>query len=150
MATVGFVGLGNMGSVLAANLVGSGHDVVSHDVAGPERNPDGATFVDDLAQLAGRADVVVLSLPDGAASERVAQGRSWPPRTTGRVPWSTPRRSASAAAREIDDLLAAAGVGYVDAPVSGGVAGATARTLLVMYAGPDADLPEQSSPCWPD
>ena len=41
VATVGFVGLGNMGSVLAANLVGAGHEVVSHDVAGPARNPRG-------------------------------------------------------------------------------------------------------------
>ena len=35
METVGFVGLGNMGSVLAGNLVGAGHHVMSHDVAGP-------------------------------------------------------------------------------------------------------------------
>src|SRR6185312_8041313 len=41
-----------------------------------------------------------------------------------------------AAARSIDELLSAAGIGYVDAPVSGGVAGARARTLSVMYAGP--------------
>ena len=43
-----------------------------------------------------------------------------------------------AAAQAIDDLLRAAGVAYVDAPVSGGVAGARARTLSVMYAGPEA------------
>ena len=42
----------------------------------------------------------------------------------------------------IDGLLAAAGVAYVDAPVSGGVAGARARTLSVMYAGPDAACTE--------
>ena len=41
------------------------------------------------------------------------------------------------AAQTIDGLLADAGVGYVDAPVSGGVAGARARTLSVMYAGTD-------------
>ncbi len=137
MATVGFVGLGNMGSVLAGNLVGSGHDVVSHDVAGPERNPAGATFADDLAELAGRADVVVLSLPDGAASERVAREiAAAPQRRVGAVVDTS--TIGVAAAREIDGLLAEAGVGFVDAPVSGGVAGATARTLLVMYAGPDA------------
>ena len=43
-----------------------------------------------------------------------------------------------AAARSVDGLLSAAGIGYVDAPVSGGVAGARARTLSVMYAGPAA------------
>jgi 3-hydroxyisobutyrate dehydrogenase-like beta-hydroxyacid dehydrogenase len=137
MATVGFVGLGNMGSVLAGNLVGNGHDVVSHDVAGPERSPVGATFVDDLAQLAGLADVVVLSLPDGVASQRVAKEIvAAPVRRVGAVVDTS--TIGVAAAREIDGLLAEAGVGYVDAPVSGGVAGAAARTLLVMYAGPDA------------
>ena len=48
-----------------------------------------------------------------------------------------------AAARELDGLLDDAGVSYVDAPVSGGVAGATARTLLVLYAGPGRDLPHR-------
>ena len=137
MATVGFVGLGNMGSVLAGNLVESGHDVVSHDVTGPERNPAGATFADDLAELAARADIVVLSLPDGEASGHVAREIVAAPlrRVGALVDTST---IGVAAARDIDGLLAEAGVGYVDAPVSGGVAGARARTLLVMYAGPDA------------
>jgi 3-hydroxyisobutyrate dehydrogenase len=137
VATVGFVGLGNMGSVLAGNLVGAGHDVVSFDVAGPERSPIGATFADDVAELAGRADIVVLSLPDGVASERVAA----------EIAGVTERRVIAvvdtstigvAAAQATDALLWEAGVSYVDAPVSGGVAGARARTLSVMYAGQDA------------
>jgi 3-hydroxyisobutyrate dehydrogenase-like beta-hydroxyacid dehydrogenase len=137
MATVGFVGLGNMGSVLAGNLVGTGHDVVSHDVAGPERSPDGAAFADDVAELARRADVVVLSLPDGAASEGVAAEivRIRKRRVTAVVDTST---IGVAAAQAIDGLLQEAGVNYIDAPVSGGVAGARARTLSVMYAGQDA------------
>lgn len=137
MATVGFVGLGNMGSVLAGNLVDTGHDVVTHDVAGPERMPIGASFTDDVGQLAGRADIVVLSLPDGAVSERVAREIAGAPerRVTAVVDSST---IGVAAAQSIDGLLREAGVGYVDAPVSGGVAGARARTLTVMYAGQDA------------
>ena len=70
--TVGFVGLGNMGSALAANLVAAGHELVTHDVAGPGRSPGGATFVDDLGEPARRAPIVVLSLPDGRASAAVA------------------------------------------------------------------------------
>jgi 3-hydroxyisobutyrate dehydrogenase-like beta-hydroxyacid dehydrogenase len=137
MATVGFVGLGNMGSVLAGNLVGAGHDVVSHDAAGPERSPAGAVFAEDVADLAGRADVVVLSLPDGAASEQVAAEIARGParRVATVVDTST---IGVAAAQAVDRLLRAADVGYVDAPVSGGVAGARARTLSVMYAGQDA------------
>jgi 3-hydroxyisobutyrate dehydrogenase len=134
--TVGFIGLGNMGSVLAANLVSTGHDVVSHDTSGSVRSPEGAAFVADIGELAARSDIVVLSLPDGTASEQVACAIAQAPqrRTTSVVDTST---IGVAAAQAIDGLLAQAGVGYVDAPVSGGVAGARARTLAVMYAGLD-------------
>jgi 3-hydroxyisobutyrate dehydrogenase len=132
---VGFVGLGNMGRVLAANLVDSGFEVISHDVAGPGHSPPGAAFVSTVEELSQATDVIVCSLPDGAASEQVAtaiahaEGR----RTASVIDTST---IGVTAARSIDGLLSAAGIGYVDAPVSGGVAGARARTLSVMYAGP--------------
>jgi 3-hydroxyisobutyrate dehydrogenase len=136
VATFGFVGLGNMGSALAGNLVESGHEVVTHDVTGPDRSPRGAAFAPTVDDVAGRADVVVLSLPDGSASGNVAAALSGatPRRVTHVVDTST---IGVTAAREIDALLSAAGIGYVDAPVSGGVAGARARTLSVMYAGSD-------------
>lgn len=70
--TVGFVGLGNMGAALAANLVAAGFDVVAYDAAGPDRVPAGATGAADVAEIAGRAGVIVFSLPDGAACEQVA------------------------------------------------------------------------------
>jgi len=133
-ATVGFVGLGNMGSALAANLVAAGHDLVTHDLAGPGRSPEGATFVDDLAELGRRAPTVVLSLPDGRASAAVAGALAAAPdrAVTHVVDTSTVGLDAS---RSVGALLADADVAYVDAPVSGGVAGARARTLTVMYAG---------------
>ncbi len=136
MAAVGFVGLGKMGGALAANLAASGHDVVAHDALGPSRTPAGATYADDVAEVARRAEVVVLSLPDGAASELVAEAvlTTHDRRTTHVVDTST---VGLAAARRVASRLAGAGIGYVDAPVSGGVAGARARTLVVMYAGPD-------------
>lgn len=137
MAAVGFVGLGNMGSVLAANLVGAGLDVVTHDVSGPARNPEGAVFAAGVVELATRADIVVLSLPDGGASEQVARAIvGVPERRTGQIIDTS--TIGLAAAHAVDGLLAAAGIGYVDAPVSGGVAGARARILSVMYAGSDA------------
>jgi 3-hydroxyisobutyrate dehydrogenase len=136
MGAVGVVGLGNMGSVLAANLVASGLEVLTYDVAGDERNPAGARFARSVAELARIADIVVCSLPDGSVSRQVAEALVvvTDRRTTHVVDTST---VGVAAAREIDGLLAAAGLGYVDAPVSGGVAGARARTLNVMYAGSD-------------
>jgi 3-hydroxyisobutyrate dehydrogenase len=138
-AVTGIVGLGNMGAVLAANLVASGHAVVAHDVAGPGRSPEGAAFVPDVAIVARRADVVVLSLPDGPVAEQVARqiAATAERRVTHVVDTST---VGVAAAQAIDAVLAGAGAGiaYVDAPVSGGVAGARARTLMVMCAGSDA------------
>jgi len=136
-ATVGFIGLGNMGGALASNLVGSGHELLAYDVSGPGRCPEGARFAADVTEVAAGSGVIVCCLPDGAVSERVARevtaaaGRS----ATHVVDTSTVGVSA---ARSIGALLAEAGMGYVDAPVSGGVAGARARTLTVMVAGSDA------------
>jgi 3-hydroxyisobutyrate dehydrogenase len=136
---VGIVGLGNMGAVLAANLVASGREVVAHDVAGPGRSPEGAAFVPDVATVARRAGVVVLSLPDGPIAEQVARRIAATLAAERRVTHVVDTSTVGvAAARTIDVALADAGIAYVDAPVSGGVDGAKARTLMVMYAGSDA------------
>lgn len=133
-AAVGFVGLGDMGSVLAGNLVATGHDVTTHDIAGPGRNPGGAGFVDDLATLAQRCDTVVFSLPDGIVSAAVAEEIIATSDRTVRLVIDTSTIGLEAS-RNVARTLAGAGIGYVDAPVSGGAAGARARTLTVMYAG---------------
>ncbi|HEY6534071.1 MAG TPA: NAD(P)-dependent oxidoreductase [Acidimicrobiales bacterium] len=135
--TVGVVGLGNMGAALAANLVGAGLAVVAHDAVGPDRVPPGGEPAHDVAEVARRSDVVVLSLPDVVAGRAV----------TDQLVAATDRRATHVidtstvgvtAAEELAGELERAGVGYVDAPVSGGVAGARARTIMVMYAGSDA------------
>jgi 3-hydroxyisobutyrate dehydrogenase-like beta-hydroxyacid dehydrogenase len=135
-ATVGFVGLGNMGSVLACNLVATGHDLVAHDALGPKRAPAGAAYTAEVADLARRADVIVLSLPDGTASRQVTREivDVADRRATHVVDTST---IGVPTARGLGELLAGHGLAFVDAPVSGGVAGARARTLAVMYAAPD-------------
>ncbi|MBA2947830.1 NAD(P)-dependent oxidoreductase [Streptomyces himalayensis] len=136
VGTIGFVGLGNMGSALATNLVQRGFGLAAYDAAGAAVIPGGAAPARDVAEVARRADTVVLSLPDGAASEQVAYA----------IATAAGRRAAHvvdtstigvAAAQRVAELLAKVGIGYVDAPVSGGVAGARARTLTVMYAGSD-------------
>lgn len=134
--TVGFIGLGNMGGELANNLVKHGLPVVAHDAAGPERVPEGAVAGTDVADVARQADVIVLSLPDGKVSEIVVREILGAPerRTTQIIDTST---TGVGAARRIEALLTEHGIGYVDAPVSGGTAGARARTLMVMYAGSD-------------
>ena len=131
---VGFVGLGDMGSVLAGNLVATGLDVITHDIAGPGRNPDGARFVDDVDTLAQRCDIVVFSLPDGSVSTAVTEAIIATPDRNLRLVIDTSTVGLEAS-RRVARTLADAGIGYVDAPVSGGAAGARARTLAVMYAG---------------
>jgi 3-hydroxyisobutyrate dehydrogenase len=133
---VGFIGLGNMGAELAINLAKSGHAVVTYDVAGSERSPDGASFVGSVAEVALAADVVVLSLPNGSVAKEVC----------GQLIATEHRACACVVdtstvgidmSVEISALLGDAGMGYVDTPVSGGAAGARARTLSVIYAGSD-------------
>jgi 3-hydroxyisobutyrate dehydrogenase-like beta-hydroxyacid dehydrogenase len=133
---VGIVGLGNMGSALASNLVGTGFDVVGHDAAGADRAPAGVRHVATVADVARAADVIVCSLPDRAASDAVASEllATTDRATTHVVDTST---VGVAAARALDARLTGGGVAYVDAPVSGGVAGARARSLAVMYAATD-------------
>jgi 3-hydroxyisobutyrate dehydrogenase len=136
---VGVIGLGNMGHALASNLVGAGLDVVAHDALGSTRAPQGVAYVESIAEVARRAQVVVLSLPDGDVSAQVARELvdvdPASRRTTLVIDTST---VGVRAAEEIAERLGRRGVDHVDAPVSGGPAGARARTLLVMYAGTDA------------
>jgi 3-hydroxyisobutyrate dehydrogenase len=134
--TVGFVGLGNMGGALAANLVHAGHRVVAHDAMGAARAPEGVTHVPTVADVARQAEVVVLSLPDGTASDQVAGAIL---EADDRVATHVVDTSTVGveAARAISARLRRGGLAHVDAPVSGGVAGAKARTLAVMFAGDD-------------
>jgi 3-hydroxyisobutyrate dehydrogenase len=132
---IGFIGLGNMGSRMAANLAKAGHDLAVFDAAGTaERAPPGARVTAGVGEVATRAHTVFLSLPDGAASASVADQIIG---TDGRVTECVVDTSTIGvkAAREVAQLLAAAGVEYIDAPVSGGVAGATAGTISTMFAG---------------
>jgi 3-hydroxyisobutyrate dehydrogenase-like beta-hydroxyacid dehydrogenase len=137
-SSVGFVGLGNMGGPLAANLVERGFDVVAHDTLRPDRVPEGASAVDSVDDVAARAGIVVLSLPDGRASEQVARHLAAVTpvrrRTAHVIDTST---IGVAAAQRIASVLAKQSIVYVDAPVSGGVAGAKAGTLNIMYAASD-------------
>jgi 3-hydroxyisobutyrate dehydrogenase-like beta-hydroxyacid dehydrogenase len=123
--SVGFVGLGRMGRALADNLVAAGFRLVTYDLAGPGRNPPDAAFVASVADVARRASVEVAHQLAGTDDRRT--GHVVDTSTIGLV-----------AAGAVDSVLADAGVGYVDAPVSGGVAGARSRSLMVMYAGGDA------------
>jgi 3-hydroxyisobutyrate dehydrogenase len=132
---MGWIGIGSMGHRMSRHLVAAGHTLVVADAAGTERAPPGATIAKSNAEVAGVAETVILSLPDGNASEAVARelaGAS-PRKVKTVIDTST---IGIAAARNAAKILAAAGIELVDAPVSGGTAGADKATLAIMLACP--------------
>lgn len=132
----GFIGLGAMGAPIAGNLVAAGEDVIVFDIAGTEeRAPADATIARDLPHIAKTADCIFLSLPDGAASATVADDLSavGNPIVTVVIDLST---VGIAAAQAINATYTTAGIAHIDAPVSGGQAGAKAATLSIMWGGP--------------
>ncbi|MCC6304553.1 MAG: 3-hydroxyisobutyrate dehydrogenase [Rhodobacteraceae bacterium] len=133
---VGFIGLGNMGAPMAANLARAGHEVVGHDIAAP--CPGGVAPAASAAAAAAGAAVVLTMLPDGAILARVA-AEVIPTMAPGAVLLDCSTVDV-AAARTVAGLAAAAGLGFVDAPVSGGVGGARAGTLTFMAGGSAEDF----------
>ncbi|MDG2269003.1 MAG: NAD(P)-dependent oxidoreductase [Alphaproteobacteria bacterium] len=144
--TFGFIGLGNMGGPMCANLIGAGLSVHVFDSADTAAlAPEGSTIVESVEVLAAQADTIFLSLPDGrvvhaVCAEIVAADTR---RVTTVVDFSTtgPEAAAQAAA-----ILAEAGIAFVDAPVSGGKAGAVAGTLTVIVSGPDGAVADLAGP----
>ena len=132
----GFIGLGNMGAPICANLCAAGLAPVVFDAAGTAaRAPNGATVANRVADVA-KQNTVFLSLPDGRAVASVCEEIvNMPDRlVTTVVDLST---TGPAAAGAINAVLAAGGITFVDAPVSGGKAGAIAGTVTVIASGPD-------------
>ena len=134
---LGFIGLGNMGHPMAANLALSGSSLICYDASGTaDRAPEGARHAANSAEVAKSATIVFLCLPDGPIANRVAgELIAAPGRIVEVVVDCT--TSGVGEARATHDLLAAAGIAYADAPVSGGASGARAGTLSMMVASPD-------------
>jgi 3-hydroxyisobutyrate dehydrogenase len=134
--TYGFIGLGKMGGPMAANLAKAGQPLVVFDKAGTaERAPSGAAQAPSAAAVAAAAACVFLSLPDGHAVEAVLGDLLAVParRCVEIIDLST---VGIAAARDAAARCQGAGIAYLDAPVSGGRAGAVAGTIAIMFAGP--------------
>lgn len=134
--TYGFIGLGNMGGPMSANLIGAGLPVRVYDAAGTEtRAPDGSQIAASVADLAASADTIFLSLPEGRIVQAVCMEIAANPdrRVTTVVDFST---TGPAAAERIARILTERGIVFVDAPVSGGKAGAIAGSLTVIASGP--------------
>ncbi len=148
--TVGFVGLGIMGKPMARNLVEAGYEVVVHSRSpGPvdEVVDAGATRGGSAADVARRGDVVVTMLPDTPDVEQVLVSGPDPVIEgvlAGKLVIDMSSIS-PVVTRRIAARFAAEGVGYLDAPVSGGEKGAIEGTLSIMIGG-DAATFERVKP----
>jgi len=129
---IGFIGLGNMGAPMAANLAAAGHDVWGFDQI--DVTVPGVSIAPNARDTAKQADVVIAMLPNGEILRSVAhdvlpvmqQGASFLDCSTVDVDSS----------RAVADLASQSGLLALDAPVSGGITGAAAGTLTFMVGGP--------------
>ena len=144
MATVGLVGLGNMGRGMALSLKRGGHRVLGFDVAEAPRKAlaeEGVETFPSVAELCKMAEILILSLPTAAIVEEVVMG------VDGILAQARPgllvvdtSTSHPEITRKLSIRLAAAGVSMIDAPVSGGPKGAISGTMTMVIGGADADV----------
>jgi len=127
---IGFVGLGNMGAPMAANLA-KHHDVIGFD---PVARPGGLTLADSAADAARDADVVITMLPDGDIL-RAVTAEIHPVMRKGAIHLDCSTVDVESA-RSVAMSAQKAGLSAIDAPVSGGIGGATNGTLTFMAGGP--------------
>ena len=131
---IGFVGLGQMGLVMAPHLLRDGWQVTGHDLIEPAEIPAGIAFTTSLDNLTD-SDVIITMLPDGGVVTSVVDQL---------ITAGCRARFIDMSSSHPDDSLALAhrlsplGLDLVDAPVSGGVARARTAGLTIMAGGSDA------------
>ena len=131
---IGFIGLGNMGAPMAANLVKAGHEVNGFDVMSAD--VEGVNICSDAAACAAGCEVVITMLPNGAILQAVADEIRHV-MTSGSVLLDCSTVDVDTA-KSVATQMADAGIDMLDAPVSGGISGAAAGTLTFMVGGTDA------------
>ena len=146
---VAFIGVGNMGGRMSRRLLAAGYPVTVCDSSRELVESlvgDGARAAGSAADAAADADLVILSLPTPAIVEAVVSGENGILRTarpgTTVVDMST---GDPGTARRVEAACRAAGLNFLDAPVSRGVVGAEKGTLLIMVGG-DAEVLEAARP----
>jgi 3-hydroxyisobutyrate dehydrogenase-like beta-hydroxyacid dehydrogenase len=139
---VGFIGLGNMGGPMALNLIKAGHSLIVHDVrreAAKAHLDKGAKWADSPQALARESELILTSLPGPKDVEAVALGPNGiiHGAVAGTV-YADLSTGSPTMMRKLHEAFKAKGVHVLDAPVSGGVIGATRGTLQVMVGGEEA------------
>jgi 3-hydroxyisobutyrate dehydrogenase len=138
VTTIAFLGLGNMGGPMAANLTSGGYSVHGFDLVPTLKEAaqaKGARVFDSAVDAVVDAEVVITSLPNGAIV-KACYAEVLPAAKPGALFIDTSTISVDDA-RDINALAAQYGLTQLDAPVSGGVKGATAGTLAFMVGGED-------------
>lgn len=134
---IAFIGLGNMGGGMAANLVKAGHEVRAFDLTGPAREAAaaaGCVTFHDAKEACREAEAVVSMLPNGAIVKAVYENEVF-----GHAPKGAVFLDCStidvATAKSVIETASSQGYDMVDAPVSGGIAAANGGTLTFMVGG---------------
>ena len=144
MTVAGVIGIGDMGSGLARNLIASGHTTWGRDLK-PERmaafRDMGGQCADTSSEVGRQAQYVYVMVMNGSEAKEIILGRdglviSMNP--GGTILLTSTIRPVEA--REIGAALAGTGINLIDSPVSGGFPGAQSGTLTMMAAAPDAIL----------
>ena len=142
MTDIGFIGLGNMGGPMARNLVEAGHKVTGFDVVPAALDAAAANGVETVAGAADAArgvEAVVTMLPAGEHVRAVYLGGDGLIAAAAKGTLLIDSSTIDVvSAREVHEAASGAGQLMIDAPVSGGVAGAEGATLTFMCGGPDA------------
>ncbi len=142
MAKIGFIGLGNMGGPMAANLINAGHELTGFDLSADAIaafKGNGGTPVAAVTDAVKGMEMVVTMLPAGAHVRQVYLGDDGILAAAGPGTLFIDSSTIDVqTARDVATVAADAGMMMIDAPVSGGVGGASAGTLTFMVGGPDA------------
>jgi 2-hydroxy-3-oxopropionate reductase len=136
--TLGFIGVGVMGHPIARHLLAKGHPVLAYDTSSQALAAivaAGATGTGRIAEVVDRASIVFTSLPSPAVFTEVALGQGGVKDGSAVKIMVDLSTVGSRATRQVAAGLLERGIDLVDAPVSGGAAGAQKGTLAVMVAG---------------
>lgn len=145
---LGFIGVGRMGNHMARRLIAAGHKVVVYDAdarALQQATADGASAAHSPADVASQAEIVLASLPTPDIVKAVALGGKGVLEGSKVKVFIDLSTTGPRTACEVAEKLETKGIVAVDAPVSGGPAGAEKGTLAVMVSGPKS-LSEQLTP----
>jgi 3-hydroxyisobutyrate dehydrogenase len=142
MARIAFIGLGNMGSGMAANLAKAGHEVLAFDLSADaiaQAVEAGARAAGSAAEAVSEAEAVVTMLPAGKHVRAVYEGEIFASAAPGTLFMDCSTIDVDSA-RHVGGLAVEKGFRFVEAPVSGGVAAAQGGTLTFMVGGSEADF----------